>query len=62
MESWELSKIIRQHEELASALSAHLRTRQAELLAYLDANLAEMQLAELKICITFLLDGRSRPS
>ena len=59
METSQLSRLLEQHEAVTAALASHLRTRQAELLDYLDANLPELQLAELKITLAFILDGRA---
>ena len=44
---------------MTAALAAHLRTRQADLLDYLDDNMPDMQLAELKIYLAFVLDGKA---
>ena len=59
MEAYQLNDIIKQHATLTAALSAHLRTRQAELMEYIDAHLPDMAPAELKVCLVFLLDGRA---
>ena len=59
METSQLSRLLEQHEAVTAALASHLRTRQAELLDYVDENLPDLQLAELKILMVFILDGRA---
>jgi hypothetical protein len=59
METISVTKLIQQHQTMTAALASHLRTRQADLLDYLDKQLPEMQLAELKIFLAYVLDGKA---
>ncbi len=59
MESYQVTELMRRHDQLTDELIRALQTKHTAILAYLAMNLVDMSPAEVKICVAMFLEGRA---